>query len=127
MSRVLEDLKEKTPKSARELDRNQELVRMLSLMTASHLLRAEAREIKRKLLLQAGWTMKVVDKYPWRKDPGKREMWTSPDGLVETIFDFAWNRHFGSLRKKALDPCTGCIAEALGLSGLHTCGLSPSK
>jgi len=35
MSGVREDLKDKTPKLARELDRNQSLVRMLSLMTAN--------------------------------------------------------------------------------------------
>jgi len=99
-------------------------------MTASHLLRAEAREIKRALLLQAGWTMKLEPKYPWRKAPGEREAWTSPDGAVTTIFDFAWSRFFGSLRRKALDPCSGCIADALGLSGAaesHTCGLSPGR
>lgn len=117
-------LKEKTPKLAREIDRNQSLVRMLSLMTASHALRAEAREIKRALLLQAGWTVKIGPRFPWRKVPGEREEWTSPDGNRTTIFDFAWSSFFGSLRKRALDPCSGCIADALGLqtSELHTCG-----
>lgn len=121
-------VKSKVGRWALDLDRKPTFERVVALMDASHLLRAAALADKQAMMRAAGWTSKIHTFSSPRRGSYERESWTSPDKeRTYWFFANAWMFFASKLRSKKPPSCMGCIAEALGLTELHTCRLSKKK